>query len=104
MSIISPATISYIKEKWVHAGFQKYLQNTGWMFFGRVFMLIIAFFVGIYIARYLGPANYGLFNYAISFAGLFGFLTSFGIDGIVSREIMFTIGWVLQDVNQASWR
>jgi len=88
MSTIPPITLSYIKEKWSHAGFQKYLQNTSWMFFGRFFTLGVSFLVGIYIARYLGPSNYGLFNYAISFVGLFGFLTSFGIDGIVNREIV----------------
>jgi len=88
MSIIPPITLSYIKEKWQHAGFQKYLQNTSWMFFGRFFTLGISFFIGIYIARYLGPSNYGLLAYVTSFVGLFGFITSFGIDNIVSREII----------------
>ncbi len=81
-------SLSYIKEKWLHAGFQKYLKNTGWMFFGRFFTLGVSFFVGVYIARYLGPANYGLLNYVMSFVGLFGFLASFGIDGILGREII----------------
>lgn len=81
-------TLGYIREKWQHEGFQKYLRNTGWMFLGRVFTLGVSFFVGAYIARYLGPSNYGLMNYAISFVGIFGFLASFGIDGIVSREII----------------
>ena len=81
-------SLSYIKEKWQHAGFQKYLKNTSWMFFGRFFTLGISFFVGIYIARYLGPSNYGLLSYVTSFVGLFGFLASFGIDSIVSREII----------------
>jgi O-antigen/teichoic acid export membrane protein len=85
---MTPITLTYIKEKWQHAGFQKYLKNTGWMFGGRMFSLIISFFVGAYIARYLGPSNYGLLNYVISFVGLFAFLTSFGIDSIVSREII----------------
>jgi O-antigen/teichoic acid export membrane protein len=58
------------------------------MFFGRIFLLGVSFFVGIYIARYLGPSNYGLLNYVTSFVGLFGFLASFGIDSIVSREII----------------
>jgi len=80
--------IIYATEKWHHAGFQKYLQNTGWLFFGRSFVILTAFLIGIYIARYLGPGNYGLFNYVLSFVGLFGFLTSFGIDSIVSREII----------------
>jgi O-antigen/teichoic acid export membrane protein len=73
---------------WNHAGFQKYFKNTGWLFSGRIFSLAISFFVGIYIARYLGPANYGLMNYAISFVGLFGFLASLGIDEIVGRNII----------------
>jgi O-antigen/teichoic acid export membrane protein len=85
---MSPITLTYIKEKWQHVGFQKYLKNTGWMFGGRMFSLAISFFVGAYIARYLGPSNYGLLNYVISFVGLFGFLASFGIDNIVSREII----------------
>jgi O-antigen/teichoic acid export membrane protein len=58
------------------------------MFFGKFFTLVISFFIGIYIARYLGPSNYGLLAYVTSFVGLFGFLTSFGIDNIVSREII----------------
>ncbi len=79
---------SFIKEKWAHVGFQKYLRNTGWMFGGKFLTLGISFFVGAYIARYLGPSNYGLLSYVISFVGLFGFLASFGIDNIVSREII----------------
>ncbi|MEI6191059.1 MAG: flippase [bacterium] len=88
MSTIPSITFSYIKEKWSHAGFQKYLKNTSWMFFGRIFMLGISFLVNAYIARYLGPANFGLLNYTISFVGLFGFIASFGIDNIVNREIV----------------
>jgi O-antigen/teichoic acid export membrane protein len=88
LSAISAKYIPYLKEKWQHAGFQKYLQNTGWMFLGRFFTLGVSFFISIYIARYLGPANYGLLAYVTSFVGLFGFLASFGIDGIVSREII----------------
>ena len=78
------------KYRWIldHEGFRRYFANTGWMFFGQMFSLVVAFFVGIWLARYLGPQNYGLFSYVISFVGLFGFLASFGIDSIVSREII----------------
>lgn len=73
---------------WGHQGFQKYFKNTGWLFAGRIFSLAISFFVGIYIARYLGPSNYGVMNYSISFAGLFAFLASLGIENIVKRELI----------------
>lgn len=88
MSILPPITVAYIKEKWQHAGFQKYFQNMGWAFAGRIFSLIMSFFVGALVARYLGPQRYGVLNYAISFVGLFIFLTSFGIDNILVRELL----------------
>ncbi len=77
-----------LKEKWQHAGFQKYLQNFSWMLVGRMFTLAVAFFVNIYMARYLGPGNYGILNYAISFVALFDFISSLGVENIVSREII----------------
>lgn len=86
---LSVATIKMkMIEVWQHAGFQKYFLNTGWMFIARVFMLAVAFFVNVYIARYLGPSNYGLLSYVFSFVGLFAFLSSFGIESIASREII----------------
>ena len=79
-----------VKYRWVlhHQGFRKYFANTGWMFFGQMFSLLVAFFVGAWIARYLGPENYGVMSYAISFVGLFGFLSGFGVDSILNRELV----------------
>ena len=78
----------YIKEKWNQAGFQRYFRNTGWLFFARIFILVVAFFINAYMARYLGPGNYGLLNYVFSFVGLFGFIASLGIESIANREIV----------------
>ncbi len=71
-----------------HMGHKRYFANMSWMFIGKFITLAISFIIGIYIARYLGPSNYGLFSYVISFVGLFSFLSSFGVDSIVSREII----------------
>lgn len=78
------------KYQWVlnHDGFKRYFANTGWMFFGQMFSLLVSFFVGAYVARYLGPSNFGAMSYAISFVGLFGFLVGFGVDGILNRELV----------------
>lgn len=81
-------SIDYIKEKWAHAGFQKYLRNTGWSFAGQLFSLVMSFFVGALVARYLGPERYGVLNYAISFVTIFVFMASFGIDNILVRELL----------------
>lgn len=77
-----------IKDLFNHYGFRRYLANTGWLFLGRMFGLLASFFVNAYIARYLQPTNYGLLNYVISFAGLFAFLSTLGIDSIVMRDII----------------
>lgn len=68
--------------------FVKYFFNTGWMFAEKVLMLAVAFFVGIYMARYLGPAKYGLLNYSISFVFLFQAFSKLGLDGIITRNII----------------
>jgi O-antigen/teichoic acid export membrane protein len=78
------------KLRWIlnHEGFRRYFANTGWMFFGQMFSLLIAFFIGAWIARYLGPQNFGVLSFSMSFAGLFLFLASLGIDGILTRELV----------------
>jgi len=78
------------KWRWIfsHGGFRRYFANTGWMFFGQMFSLLISFFIGAWIARYLGPQNFGVLSFSMSFSGLFAFIASMGIDGILSRELV----------------
>jgi len=54
----------------------------------RVLRMAVALFVGVYVARYLGPIQFGQLSYAISFAGLFSALAMLGLDGIVIRELV----------------
>jgi len=75
-----------IKKIELSAGFKKYFVNTGWLFFERIVGMALSFFVGVYVARYLGPANFGLLSYAGSFVGLFIALATLGLDGIVVRR------------------
>lgn len=42
----------------------------------------------VLLARYLGPERFGVINFALAFAGLFGFLTSLGLDNIIIRELV----------------
>ena len=78
------------KYRWIlnHDGFKRYFANTGWMFSGQMFSLLISFFIGAWLARYLGPENYGVLSYAVAFVGLFGFIASLGVDGILNRELV----------------
>lgn len=58
----------------------------------RIIRMVVALFVGVYVARYLGPAQLGLLSYAGSFVGLFVALATLGLDGIVVRELVKTPG------------
>ncbi len=79
-----------LKYRWIlnHDGFKRYFANTGWMFAGQMFSLLVSFFIGAWLARYLGPENYGVLSYAVAFVGLFGFVASLGVDGILNRELV----------------
>jgi O-antigen/teichoic acid export membrane protein len=71
-----------------HQGFMKYFKNTSWLFGEKIFRIIVGLFVGIWVARYLGPEQFGLLSYAQSFVGLFTAIATLGLDGIVVRELV----------------
>jgi len=56
----------------------------------QILKMIVALFVGVYVARYLGPGRFGLLNYAVSFVGLFMAFASLGLDSIMVRELIKT--------------
>lgn len=71
-------------------GFKRYFVNTSWLMGHRVLSMVVALFVGVYVARYLGPEQFGLLSYAGSFVGLFTALATLGLDGIMVRELVKT--------------
>jgi O-antigen/teichoic acid export membrane protein len=44
--------------------------------------------VSIYVARYLGPEQFGILSYAISFVAIFSGIATLGLDNIVIRNIV----------------
>ena len=79
--------ITLLKE---HPGFRKYFANTSWLMGERILRMGVSLFVGIYVARYLGPERYGLLSYANSFVGIFLAFATLGLDEIVVRELVKT--------------
>ena len=53
----------------------------------RLVDMTIRFFVGAWLVRYLGPDQYGVYSYALSFVVLFGALSSLGLDNIAVRDL-----------------
>lgn len=68
-------------------GLLKYSKNTIWLLIYKVISLGLGFFVGIWVARYLGVEQYGVYNYVLSFTGLFIVLTSLGFHHTAVRDL-----------------
>lgn len=58
------------------------------MFAEQILRMVAGLLVGIWVARYLGPAQFGVFSYAIAFAALFGSIAKLGLDSIVVRDLV----------------
>lgn len=69
-------------------GFKKYLLNTSWMMLEGLVRIVLSFFVGVYVARYLGPEKLGILSYSQSFVGLFLAIANLGLDEIIVRELV----------------
>jgi O-antigen/teichoic acid export membrane protein len=66
--------------------------NTGWLFVPKILRIAFAFFVTAWLARYLGPAQYGILNYAIAFVILVGPIMRLGLETVVVQEIVRSPG------------
>jgi O-antigen/teichoic acid export membrane protein len=69
-------------------GFIRYLRNSSWMMGEKFLRIIAGLLVGIWVARYLGPEQFGLFSYVIAFTAIFSGIAKLGLDGIMVRELV----------------
>ncbi len=76
------------KSALAHQGFMRYFANTSWIFGEMMLRMISGLLVGIWVARYLGPAQFGLFNYALAYVAIFSGLAKLGLDSIVVRDLV----------------
>ncbi len=67
---------------------RKIASNTGWLFADRILRMGAGLLVGVWVARYLGTEQYGLFNYAMAFVSLFTPIFTLGLDDVVIRQLV----------------
>jgi PST family polysaccharide transporter len=64
------------------------LDNIGWLVFDKALRLCLGLVVSVWIARYLGPNQFGELSYVVAFTALFGVLASFGMKDLVVRDLV----------------
>ncbi len=80
---------SFVRRRIAHRpNLLKIVDNIGWLFFDKVLRMGVGLLVGVWVARYLGPEQFGLLNFATAFIGLFGAIAGLGLQGIVVRDIV----------------
>lgn len=62
--------------------------NASWIIFEKIIQMILSFLLSIFTARYLGPSNYGLINYAGAYIAFFNSLCTLGINSVIVKEFI----------------
>lgn len=66
---------------------RKILANAGWLGSERIVRSVTALVVVVWIARYLGPEQFGLLNYAQSLAYAVYPIATFGLTGVLVKDL-----------------
>ena len=64
------------------------LSNVAWLSGDKIVRVGIGLLVGVWVARYLGPEQFGLLSFSLAFVSLFGAIATLGLQGIVVRDIV----------------
>jgi len=65
----------------------KIAKNTSVFLISQIISYVIGFLYTIYMARYLGPENFGILTFAISLTSLLAIFTDMGFNTLMTREI-----------------
>ncbi|PWM75811.1 MAG: hypothetical protein DBX59_00770 [Bacillota bacterium] len=66
----------------------KIARNSAWLIGGKIVQSLLSFVIGLLTARYLGPADYGLVNYAASIVAFVLPIMYLGINNILVQELV----------------
>lgn len=67
--------------------FRDYFVNSIWMLIEYLLKIFSGVLVSIYVARYLGPNEFGELSYALAISGIFLVVSRAGMDAILVREL-----------------
>lgn len=66
----------------------KETKNAIWLISGRVIQMALSLVVGALTARWLGPGNYGLINYATAYVSFFTALCNLGLNAVIIKDFV----------------
>lgn len=64
------------------------ISNMLWLASDSIIRLGLSFLVSVWLARYLGPEDFGMYNYAFAMIAIYSAVASLGMNGVVVRELI----------------
>lgn len=64
------------------------VKNASWIVGARIAQAILSFLIGMFTARFLGPSNYGLINYAASIVAFVTPIMELGITNVIVHQLI----------------
>ncbi len=65
----------------------KVASNSSYSFLGSIVNYFTSFFIGLFLARFLGPANFGVYSLAVTIWSMFLTFSSIGINGSLQYAV-----------------
>lgn len=66
----------------------KIVKNASWLMLGKIIHMMLSFVIGLLTARYLGPSNYGIINYAAAYTNFFTAFCTLGINSVILKDFV----------------
>ncbi len=66
----------------------KIASNTGWLLLSKINRVIVGLLVGTWVARYLGPHDFGVLEYAIAFSSFFLPLSTVQMSPVITKQLV----------------
>ncbi|MDJ1184823.1 flippase [Roseofilum casamattae] len=79
--------ISELNEK-ISPKLRQIISNASWLASEKILQMGLGLFIGVWVARYLGPKQFGILSYAIAFIGLLAPLAKVGLEKVVVRDLV----------------
>ena len=61
--------------------------NAGWLLFDRIARALLGLMVGAWVARHLGPSQFGLLTFVASYVAMFLTFATLGTEAIIVRDV-----------------
>jgi O-antigen/teichoic acid export membrane protein len=83
---------TFIKQQWEklnkNTELKKIAININWLFLDKVIQMGVAFFVSIFVVRYLGPEQYGILSYVVAIISFYAILSRLGLEPIIIKRLV----------------